>query len=243
MRERTTSNPVRPQNDTPDPLLDFSSLSIGPRPEEAQSHDVNHVATTRLLEPQSQHARAAVTTPVTVNVTVNLHMCPRPIDAAPAAINTPSTPIQPAGHVVLPPPQSPSAAASPRWRKTVSDYPDTWHPPRTRTSTQSTSGADPVREQQGMRDRQEGSSIIRGGGRVAAWDPNLEHIEPEDPAHRRKWYVVTAGRRVGIWKSWLDMEDYIDVKGRRYQSFDTRGDAEHHYNLARSEGRVRLLLG
>lgn len=55
--------------------------------------------------------------------------------------------------------------------------------------------------------------------------------------------MVTAGRRVGIWCSWLDMEDYVDVRGRRFQGFMTRAQAEHHYTLAKEEGRVRLLVG
>lgn len=70
----------------------------------------------------------------------------------------------------------------------------------------------------------------------------VEHIEPNDRPHCKKWYVITAGLRVGIWNSWLDMEDYIDVPGRRFQSFTTREDADHHYALAKREGRVRLLM-
>lgn len=70
----------------------------------------------------------------------------------------------------------------------------------------------------------------------------VEHIEPNNRPHYKKWYVVTAGLRVGIWNSWLDMEDYIDVPGQRFQSFTTREDADRHYALAKREGRVRLLM-
>lgn len=53
---------------------------------------------------------------------------------------------------------------------------------------------------------------------------------------------MTAGLRVGIWKSWLAMEDYIDVEGKRFQSFDTREEAEKEYFTAKREGRVRILI-
>ncbi len=69
----------------------------------------------------------------------------------------------------------------------------------------------------------------------------MEYIDSNNRPHHRKWYIVTAGLRVGIWRSWLDMEDYIDVLGRRFQSFTTREDADHPYALAKREGRVRLL--
>ncbi|KAI0730667.1 hypothetical protein C8Q76DRAFT_792816 [Earliella scabrosa] len=83
--------------------------------------------------------------------------------------------------------------------------------------------------------------IMRGGGKVIPWDSRLEHLERDDPAHTGKWYVVIAGLRVGIWRSWLDMEGFVDVKGSRYQFFPTFALADHHYKLARREGRVRLL--
>ncbi|KAL1941598.1 hypothetical protein VTO73DRAFT_7037 [Trametes versicolor] len=83
---------------------------------------------------------------------------------------------------------------------------------------------------------------LRGGGKVIAWNPALEHIEPRDARHSRRWYVVTAGLRVGIWKSWLAMEDYIDVPGKRYQSYEHRDEAEKDYYEAKRDGRVRLLI-
>ncbi|KAI0688808.1 hypothetical protein C8Q76DRAFT_772030 [Earliella scabrosa] len=82
---------------------------------------------------------------------------------------------------------------------------------------------------------------VRGGGRVIPWNPALEIIEPRDSSHRKKWYVVIAGLRVGIWRSWLAMEDYIDVRGARFQSCETREEAERLYATAKREGRVRLL--
>lgn len=70
----------------------------------------------------------------------------------------------------------------------------------------------------------------------------VEHIEPRDPRHTRKWYVVTAGLRVGIWKSWLAMEGYVDVRGKRHQSYVHREEAEKDYYDAKRDGRVRLLI-
>ncbi|KAL1942371.1 hypothetical protein VTO73DRAFT_6435 [Trametes versicolor] len=81
--------------------------------------------------------------------------------------------------------------------------------------------------------------VIRGGGRVATWNATLEHIEPNNRPHYKKWYVVTAGLRVGIWNSWLDMEDYIDIPGQCFQSFTTSEDTDHHYALAKL-GHVKI---
>lgn len=38
------------------------------------------------------------------------------------------------------------------------------------------------------------------------------------------------------------MEDYVDVKGSRHQSCDSREDAVECYLLAKREGRVRQLI-
>ncbi len=54
--------------------------------------------------------------------------------------------------------------------------------------------------------------------------------------------MVTAGLRVGIWNSWLAMEGYIDVDGKRFQSYVRRDEAEKDYYEAKREGRVRLLI-
>lgn len=70
----------------------------------------------------------------------------------------------------------------------------------------------------------------------------MEHIEPEDPSHTRKWYVVIAGLQVGIWRSWLAMEDYVGVDGSRYQACNTREEADRWYFDAKREGRVRQLI-
>lgn len=70
----------------------------------------------------------------------------------------------------------------------------------------------------------------------------VEHIEAADSRYARKWYVITAGLRVGIWRSWLAMEDYVNVEGSRYQSYFSWAEAEKDYFEAKAEGRVRLLI-
>lgn len=69
----------------------------------------------------------------------------------------------------------------------------------------------------------------------------VEHIEPDDPSHRGRWYVVIAGPRVGIWKYWLDVEGYTMVHGAKYQRMDFYADAKALYDRAMAKGRVMLL--
>ncbi|KAI0706568.1 hypothetical protein C8Q76DRAFT_800976 [Earliella scabrosa] len=47
-------------------------------------------------------------------------------------------------------------------------------------------------------------------GNRLPWNPNRQYFAPWDPLHRGKWYVVTAGVRVGIWKAWVDMAHYVN---------------------------------
>ncbi len=69
-----------------------------------------------------------------------------------------------------------------------------------------------------------------------------EHIAPRDDTHNR-WYVVTAGRRVGIWRDWLHMSDFVNrVPGNAHKSFATRAEAEQHYFTAKNEGRVEVIM-
>ncbi|TFK79971.1 hypothetical protein K466DRAFT_605719 [Polyporus arcularius HHB13444] len=69
-----------------------------------------------------------------------------------------------------------------------------------------------------------------------------EHIAPRDPTHNR-WYVVTAGRRVGIWRDWLHMSDYVNrVPGNAHKLFSTRAEAEMHYYNHKNAGRVEVIL-
>ncbi len=72
--------------------------------------------------------------------------------------------------------------------------------------------------------------------------PVDEDIAPPDPTHTR-WYVVTAGRRVGIFRDWLDCSDYvIRVPGNHHKSFATRAEAEQHYYANKALGNVQVVL-
>lgn len=72
--------------------------------------------------------------------------------------------------------------------------------------------------------------------------PSDEYIAPADLNHRGKWYVVTVGRRIGIWPEWLDMVGYIsEVPGSEHKSFKTRADADAHYRARRDAGVVRVV--
>ncbi|RDX40230.1 hypothetical protein OH76DRAFT_1490463 [Lentinus brumalis] len=80
------------------------------------------------------------------------------------------------------------------------------------------------------------------GTPLPVWETTYEYIAPRDPAHTR-WYVVTAGRRVGIWRDWLDMGDYVNgVPGNQHKSFKTRADAEQHYYGNKAMGNVQVIM-
>ncbi|TFK79957.1 hypothetical protein K466DRAFT_504722 [Polyporus arcularius HHB13444] len=58
-----------------------------------------------------------------------------------------------------------------------------------------------------------------------------------------RWYVVTAGRRVGIFREWLDCSDYVTrVPGNQHRSFATRAEAEQHYYANKALGNVQVVL-
>lgn len=69
-----------------------------------------------------------------------------------------------------------------------------------------------------------------------------EHIAPDDPRHKGKWYVVIKGLRVGVWLRWVDMEHYVNrVRGNSHQSFGSRVEALRSYYDSKKEGRVQVL--
>ncbi|KAI0694677.1 hypothetical protein C8Q76DRAFT_802912 [Earliella scabrosa] len=79
-------------------------------------------------------------------------------------------------------------------------------------------------------------------GNRLPWNPRRQYFADPDPYHRGKWYVVTAGIRVGIWKAWVDMAHHVTrVRGNAHQAFDTREEAMHWYSAKMREGRVVLL--
>ncbi|OJT14076.1 hypothetical protein TRAPUB_9372 [Trametes pubescens] len=207
--------------------LDQMSIAGSPTPPDSLLFSSPSPSTQSAARPRRPRRRYAQASQVIVHVEVKGGTNPITINAMPSAPDER---------------RAPGSAAAPVAPATISPS-----SPVTYTDVPVYVKADPTTITQAAREAgqnvAEPSNAVRGGGRVAAWNPALEHIEPADPSHRGKWYVVTAGRRVGIWCSWLDMEDYVDVKGRRFQGFITRAQAEHHYNLAKEEGRVRLLVG
>lgn len=253
MRDRSlpeSPDPLRAEHSTEDAALpDFDRLCLNgapkpsPGPVTSASDDTSRPVTRGDGRPAPN---------VIVHVTVNGHANPVTVNAASVieqVLSPTATPLQssPSRHSQSPTiavPSAPQTIPSPTGTKPLPD-----------SSEAAVPAASPAARGPRTMD------VIRGGGRVVIWDPacecphlpaqdlrtdlqhdrTVEYIEPNDHPHYRKWYVVTAGLRVGIWKSWLDMEDYIDVKGRRFQSFLTREEAEHHYGLAKREGRVRLL--
>ncbi|KAH9916109.1 uncharacterized protein BXZ73DRAFT_81182 [Epithele typhae] len=71
---------------------------------------------------------------------------------------------------------------------------------------------------------------------------NYENIDAPDPQHRKKWYVVTAGRQVGIFKYWDDC--WMNVRGVRnncYKSYKTREEAETAYDRQKKAGRLTVV--
>ncbi len=76
------------------------------------------------------------------------------------------------------------------------------------------------------------------------YSPGLadEYIAPPDPAHNR-WYVVTAGRRVGIWREWTDMSHYVTrVPGNQHKLFNSRALAEAHYYGTKESDGVEVIF-
>lgn len=69
-----------------------------------------------------------------------------------------------------------------------------------------------------------------------------EHIEQPDPRHRGRWYVVVAGLKVGIWKSYIAITPHVvGVPFALHQSFKSWTEANAHYNSLKAEGAVRVL--
>ncbi|KAH9900661.1 uncharacterized protein BXZ73DRAFT_85663 [Epithele typhae] len=71
---------------------------------------------------------------------------------------------------------------------------------------------------------------------------HLHHFDGPDPLHRGLWYLVTAGRRVGVFKFWDEAaEQVIGVPDNCYKSYRSRDEAVERYRVAEQEGRVRPL--
>ncbi|KAI0743022.1 hypothetical protein C8Q80DRAFT_948996 [Daedaleopsis nitida] len=71
--------------------------------------------------------------------------------------------------------------------------------------------------------------------------PEDEHIDPPERFHRR-WYVVLVGKKVGIWKNYAQMSQYIlNVSHAIHQSVRSREEAEDLYFGSKARGEVHIL--
>ncbi|TBU36308.1 hypothetical protein BD309DRAFT_985031 [Dichomitus squalens] len=68
-----------------------------------------------------------------------------------------------------------------------------------------------------------------------------EHIAPADPAHIGKWYVVTVGRKVGVFAEWVDVAPHVNgVNHAVYKKFPSCAEAVDVYEEAKGNGEVRV---
>ncbi|KAJ7783213.1 hypothetical protein B0H16DRAFT_1495958 [Mycena metata] len=59
---------------------------------------------------------------------------------------------------------------------------------------------------------------------------------------KRKWYVVTVGRDVGVFQTWLEVSPLVTgVSGALHQSFPTEEEAHEIFLLEQSRGHVRTV--
>ncbi|OBZ73055.1 hypothetical protein A0H81_06613 [Grifola frondosa] len=71
---------------------------------------------------------------------------------------------------------------------------------------------------------------------------DFEHFDEHDADHRGGWHVVTAGRKVGIFKDWPEVATYvIGVPHSVYKAYATRSEALAKYMAYKEGGRVRVL--
>ncbi|KAJ7045549.1 hypothetical protein C8F04DRAFT_1065244 [Mycena alexandri] len=59
---------------------------------------------------------------------------------------------------------------------------------------------------------------------------------------KRKWYVVTVGRDVGVFETWLEVSPLVTgVSGALHQSFPTEEEAHEIFLLEQSRGHVKTV--
>ena len=70
----------------------------------------------------------------------------------------------------------------------------------------------------------------------------VEHFDDPDLHHRGKWYVVSTGTKVGVWKSYTRMAKYVNGKrGALDESAPTRDAAMRLYSELKDDGQVEVL--
>ncbi|KAJ7218039.1 hypothetical protein GGX14DRAFT_439374 [Mycena pura] len=59
---------------------------------------------------------------------------------------------------------------------------------------------------------------------------------------KKKWYVVTVGRQVGVFNTWIEVSPLVTgVSGALHQSFSSEEDANELFAQEQSNGRVRIV--
>ncbi|KAJ6499914.1 hypothetical protein C8R47DRAFT_268585 [Mycena vitilis] len=59
---------------------------------------------------------------------------------------------------------------------------------------------------------------------------------------KRKWYVVTVGRDVGVFKTWIEVSPLVTgVSGALHQSFPSEEEAQAVFDEAERKGNVRIV--
>ncbi|KAJ7924846.1 hypothetical protein B0H13DRAFT_1976335, partial [Mycena leptocephala] len=59
---------------------------------------------------------------------------------------------------------------------------------------------------------------------------------------KRKWYVVTVGRQVGVFKTWIEVSPLVTgVSGALHQSFPSEEEAQEVFAQAQSTGHVKIV--
>ena len=70
----------------------------------------------------------------------------------------------------------------------------------------------------------------------------VEYFDDADPQYRGKWYVVSTGTRVGVWKNYTRMAKHVSGKrGSLYESAPTRDAAMSLYLELKNDGQVEVL--
>ncbi|TBU38585.1 hypothetical protein BD309DRAFT_1056424 [Dichomitus squalens] len=70
-----------------------------------------------------------------------------------------------------------------------------------------------------------------------------KRIAPTNLAHIGKWYVVTVGRKVGVFAEWVDVAPHVNGVNRAvYKKFPSRVEAVDVYEEAKGNGEVRVMF-
>ncbi|KAA1474819.1 hypothetical protein DENSPDRAFT_852548 [Dentipellis sp. KUC8613] len=89
------------------------------------------------------------------------------------------------------------------------------------------------------------SSTSNASAPVASEASFRSHDEIPDPPvwtsspTQRRWYLVIAGNKIGLWQEWTDMADYVvGVSGAVHKKFNSYAAARKSWVQAYAEGQV-----